>query len=379
MSTSSEFEKDATPGKVATYPYYKHIHDDLVKKISSGELKSGDKLPSEKELCSLYAVSRITSKKAMEVLVEEGLISRLPGRGSFVGGSIRRKAAGIVSASRFIGLIISDFNDAYGTRLVYAIEETCNALGYHLILKRTHDSVVAEEQALRSLTCEGTAGLEIAGILILPAHGEYYNAEILKQIVNKRPLVFVDRKMKGLPVPSVSTDNVATAKLGVECLLHLGHRNIAFYSGPIEYISTVEARRSGFIKVFADNGIVLDPAFVCPDISTDGGLEAVKNHLSEHPEITAAFASEFSIAMIVKRASQNMGRSIPEDFSLITVDSPIYMPDNLVFTYLQQNEYEIGKEAVELLHSIIMGADPSSIGDVQIAPRLMLGGSTLSP
>ncbi|MDR3116025.1 MAG: substrate-binding domain-containing protein [Treponema sp.] len=149
--------------------------------------------------------------------------------------------------SRSIGLVISDFNDAFGTRLVYAIEETGNAMGYHLILKRTHDSVAEEERAIKSLTYE-----DAAGILILPAHGEYYNAEILKQIVNKRPLVFVDRKMKGLPVPSVSTDNIATAKLGVEYLLRLGHRNIAFYSGPVEHISTVEARRNGFIEAFAD-------------------------------------------------------------------------------------------------------------------------------
>lgn len=373
MYASSDFRKKAVPlVKTATHPYYKHIYDDLLEKISSGKLNPGDKLPSEKELCDMFGVSRITSKKALELLAEEGRISRLPGKGSFVGGSMGRKAVRNIPASRSIGLIISDFNDAFGTHLLYAIEETCNALGYHLILKRTRDSVTEEERALKTLTDEGAAG-----ILILPAHGEYYNAEILKQILNKQPLVFVDRKMKGLPVPSVSTDNIATAKLGVECLLQMGHRNIAFYSGPIEYISTVEARWNGFIKAFADSAIILDPAFVCPNVSTDGDIDTVKDHLSEHPEITAAFASEFSIALVVKRAVQELGLSIPRDFSLITVDSPAYILDSPPFTYLQQDEHEIGKRAVELLHSIIIGAEPSSIGDVQIPARLLLGGSTL--
>jgi DNA-binding LacI/PurR family transcriptional regulator len=103
----------------------------------------------------------------------------------------------------------------------------------------------------------------------------------------------------------------------------------------------------------------------------------VKRHLSKHPEITAAFASEFSVSLIVKHAAESLGRSIPEDFSLITVDYPEYMPD--MFTHLRQDEHEIGKQAVELLHSIISGADPASIGDVQIPARLQVGGSTLPP
>jgi DNA-binding LacI/PurR family transcriptional regulator len=55
------------------------------------------------------------------------------------------------------------------------------------------------------------------------------------------------------------------------------------------------------------------------------------------------------------------------------------MPESFPLTFLQQNEYEIGKQAVELLHTIIMGADPASIGDIQIPTRLLTGGSTLPP
>lgn len=52
--------------------------------IRSGKFQPGDLLPAEVELCSIYGVSRITIRKAMERLVEEGRVVRQRGRGTFV-------------------------------------------------------------------------------------------------------------------------------------------------------------------------------------------------------------------------------------------------------------------------------------------------------
>lgn len=52
--------------------------------ILSGELCAGDKLPSEPELGSLHAVSRVTVRRVLGQLEDEGLISRRPGIGTFV-------------------------------------------------------------------------------------------------------------------------------------------------------------------------------------------------------------------------------------------------------------------------------------------------------
>jgi DNA-binding LacI/PurR family transcriptional regulator len=295
----------------------------------------------------------------------------MPGKGSFVGVIANQKTPKKTGVPRAIGLIISDFNDAFGTGLLKSIEEHCTDMGYRLILKNSHDSVGDEEQALKSLNSE-----EIAGIMVLPVHGEYYNSEILKKILNKKPLVFVDRKMKGLPVPSVSTDNTAAARTGVEYLLRQGHRNIAFYSAPIEFASTLEDRRNGFIDAFANNGITFDPASFCLNLSFSEGTEAIKRHLGEHPEITAAFVAEFSMSLIVRDAVQEMGLSIPEDFSLVTVDFPDHIPDMPLLTHLKQDEIEIGRKAVESLQNIIAGIDPVSIGDIRIPARLVTGSSS---
>lgn len=75
-------------------PKYLQIYEQIYKNIETGFYQPGAKLPSEKELSQNYAVSRITSKKALEMLADQGYIVRQPGRGSFVcqpGEACRKK------------------------------------------------------------------------------------------------------------------------------------------------------------------------------------------------------------------------------------------------------------------------------------------------
>ena len=65
-------------------PLYEQIYEEIREKIEERWYRVGDRLPSEKELSEQYHVSRITSKKAVELLAEEGLVTRIPGKGTFV-------------------------------------------------------------------------------------------------------------------------------------------------------------------------------------------------------------------------------------------------------------------------------------------------------
>ena len=53
-------------------------------RITSGEYRAGDRLPSEAELCALYGVSRMTVRRAVTLLVQDGVVSTENGRGTFV-------------------------------------------------------------------------------------------------------------------------------------------------------------------------------------------------------------------------------------------------------------------------------------------------------
>jgi DNA-binding transcriptional regulator YhcF (GntR family) len=63
---------------------YLQVADDLRRSIRSGDLSSGDKLPSTRELMGRYGVANMTVQHALRVLRDEGLIYGVPGRGSFV-------------------------------------------------------------------------------------------------------------------------------------------------------------------------------------------------------------------------------------------------------------------------------------------------------
>lgn len=65
-------------------PKYQLIYQHYVKKIESGELKDGERLPTEEELCLLFDASRTTVRNALKELAYRGYIVKKHSRGSFV-------------------------------------------------------------------------------------------------------------------------------------------------------------------------------------------------------------------------------------------------------------------------------------------------------
>ncbi len=72
------------PLKRGPTPYYHQIEEILRDKISSGELRVDDRIPSEADLGKMFQVSRATVRQALNNLEHDGIICREPGRGSFV-------------------------------------------------------------------------------------------------------------------------------------------------------------------------------------------------------------------------------------------------------------------------------------------------------
>src|SRR5258708_590827 len=86
--------------KSSLIPMRYQIEQDMRERIESGIWKPGQQLPSEMELCALYKVSRTTMRQAISHLVDEGLIVRERGKGSFIRDSmITAGARGLTSFS----------------------------------------------------------------------------------------------------------------------------------------------------------------------------------------------------------------------------------------------------------------------------------------
>jgi len=69
---------------IAAKPMYQQLKDLIIGRISSGELRPADRVPSENELVESMSVSRMTANRALRELTDEGYVNRVAGRGTFV-------------------------------------------------------------------------------------------------------------------------------------------------------------------------------------------------------------------------------------------------------------------------------------------------------
>ena len=68
-------------------PIYEQVASQVRTAIMAGELQAGDQLPSIRSLAADLRISAITTKRAYADLEQQGFISTVPGKGSFVAGN----------------------------------------------------------------------------------------------------------------------------------------------------------------------------------------------------------------------------------------------------------------------------------------------------
>lgn len=342
---------------VKNIPTYIQIYEDMLAKIVNGEYKEGDKLPTEMEICKLYYVSRITVKKALQKLVDKGLISRIAGKGTFVSLT---KSDDSFNPNAKIGLIMCDFGVSYGAELIRSIEKEVSKCGKNLVLKNSYFDKEKESQAISELLAQG-----VEGIILQPTHNNYFSREVLKLSLNKFPIVIIDRELKGIDLPYVGTDNVSAMLSAMDYLFAKGHRNICFMTGAPLNTSTLEDRLDGFRRAYVNHSFTSSNSNEFFDIKSismkptpeliERDVQTIYEHIINNPQITCIFAGEYAICSLVKQALKKAGKRIPDDMSLITFDNvsdPFYFTTT---TYVKQNEKEIGAKAVQTVVGCITG------------------------
>ena len=82
---------------------YAYIANELRKQILSGDYVPNQQLPLEKELCEMFEVSKMTMKKALDILVSEGLIIKRRGYGTFVKDLSQEEIRRLMMSRQFMG------------------------------------------------------------------------------------------------------------------------------------------------------------------------------------------------------------------------------------------------------------------------------------
>ena len=91
--------KRAEQKLLASIPLYSQLSSILKRNIEEGKWNTGEKIPSESRLCSMFSVSRITVRAAVDKLVEDGILIKIQGKGTFVANQPNKKLLSIGNLS----------------------------------------------------------------------------------------------------------------------------------------------------------------------------------------------------------------------------------------------------------------------------------------
>ncbi|MGB8453646.1 MAG: substrate-binding domain-containing protein [Anaerocolumna sp.] len=348
---------------------YEKIYNDILEGISTNKYPVGSLLPSESELSKAYNVSRITSKKALEMLAVRNIIIRKPGKGSYVLENHLKEltepteTVAILNKNhkeRLIGVIMDSFGDSYGYKILLGMEQECKKHGISMVLKCSYGSKEEETKSIDKLLDIG-----VDGIIIMCVHDDNYNSKVLKLSLDNYPTVLIDRMLKGIPIPYVGTDNYKAAKELTEGLFKVGHQNISYVAPMSVDTSTVEDRHKGFVDCHMEHGLVTNeslwitdlkstlPSYHTDELAIDDNNK-IKDFVLNHPEITAFFAIEYEIAVIIYQSLCQLG--LEKEKSIACFDSPKNIADEIMhLTYVEQDEVSIGKNSIRVLEETMDG------------------------
>lgn len=359
-------------------PRYQKIYGDLFNSIKEGEYSPGCRLPSEKELMDLYQVSRITVKKALEILAYRGYILRKPGKGSFVVSQSNLEKALMNkenmpeeeltpeneandSEEQIIGVILDSFSTSFGCELIRGLEYECRKRGFLMLFRCTYGSKEEENRAIHEMIRKGAQGL-----ILMCSQGEVYNEVVLELHVNKYPLILLDRGMAGISLPVVTTDNYQASCELVTKLIEEGHQKICFVSHSSLNTTTVKERFNGYRDAMQNNQLPTDESIWITDIDKylpngeedmpeDGDTDyQLEEYIRKNKEITAYYAVDHELGMLLFQIMKKLG--VEKEKTIAYFDGFEEHMDPLpIFPHVIQDQYQMGVAAVRLLAHRLRG------------------------
>lgn len=300
-----------TEKKKPFVPRYQRIYEDLKAKILDGTYGEGARLPIEHALCEQYGVERITVRKALELLVQDELIVKHAGVGSFVrSGQTAREASSASNTLLFV--MHRNTNDirsnpsAFNSMLFFAVEKAAKGFGYSL----QYVGITQEDDVMELVRRSNACGVFLVSTLPREVIDALVRANIPCICLNH----FDDRLIAVVP------DNVCGVYDAVTQLCLAGHRRVGFIGGIAEAVNAAE-RYEGYRRALIDAGYELDLALVQNGTWTyESGRMAMQRLLELDSRPTAVFGASDMMAIGAMEAIRNAGLRIPEDVSVIGFD-----------------------------------------------------------
>src|SRR5437588_13040169 len=203
-------------------------------RILDGRLSAGTRLPTDGELAAQHQISRDTVRQALALMINEGLIERVQGRGTFVSQPPSNGSPVAQPKQKQIGLVL---NRTERTQLpmdlLVGVEQAAKSHGYNVSF-----TYAEGEQGQQAHDIARLRANHVAGMLIWPMGDTTYDASIHQLQADHIPIVLIDRYFPDLAIDFVGSDNVGGGYRATEHLLILGHRRIGFVFAQEETLQT---------------------------------------------------------------------------------------------------------------------------------------------
>jgi LacI family repressor for deo operon, udp, cdd, tsx, nupC, and nupG len=252
------------------------------------------------------------------------------------------------SRTRLVIALVPDIANPFFSEVIRGMEQVAHESGYSVLLGDTQSSR-AREQAYADMV----AARQVDGLITLMRH-------LPKLPMSGRlPIVNACEYVKNRDITSVRVDNVGAAKAAVEHLLTLGHRRIAFVSGPADSPISVDRQR-GYEAALKRAGLAPNPALIAPgDFSMESGVRAIEYFLAQKRRFSAVFCSNDEMAIGAMRALAMHGFAVPGDVSVVGFDDIRFARyTSPPLTTIAQPKNELGREAMRMLIELLN--DPST-------------------
>jgi LacI family transcriptional regulator len=263
--------------------------------------------------------------------------------------------------TRSIGLIVPDIANPFFPTIVKGAQARARELGYTVLLADTNEDPRLEVELIRQLDNQ------VDGFLLCAARAK---DEELRSLSTTTPVVTLNRRVG--QIPSVTFDNADATRQAVSHLAALGHRRVAYISGPrTSWVNRERVR--GMRTAAGEAGVELVAVGnVAPTF--EGGAAAADSLLSA--SVTAAVAYNDLVALGALSRLRALGIGVPAGLSLLGFDDiPMTELVDPPMTTVAGEKQQLGRAGIDLLGSLLGLGQPS--GDRHPLPtRLIVRGST---
>jgi len=323
---------------VKAVPKYILVQNRIKEDIRTGKIV--DKLPGERELARELDISYMTVRKAIENLVRECVLYKIPTKGTFINRNGAEKAV-----TRNIGFFLDD-----------RVEDSISSPYFSLVFKALEKEVVKNEYNLIYFSDFNDLGPsknmnKIDGIIISCFPRLENKIQELKKLL---PVVLIGNSSADKSVPSVIIDNFSGIVDAMDYLWSLGHSRIGFITG-LQDSEVGKDRLKGYLSSLNRFGLAEEDTLIYEgDYSYDSGARGATQLLSLTSPPTALVCANDSMAIGAIKAIREKGLGVPEDISVvgfddITVASQVYPPLTTIAAPIR----EMAAHSVHMILSLI--------------------------